>query len=121
MSVNELKTVLITEDDPAILDALEIVFTRNGYRVICYSNGTALLENNFEIPDIFLIDRQLSGVDGLDLCRHLKASEDTNKIPVIIFSASPHVQRPAIDAGADDFIEKPFSNKAVLELVAQHL
>jgi len=122
MTVNDgKKTVLITEDDQAILDALEIVFTRNGYRVICFSNGKALLEDNFERPDIFLIDRQLSGVDGLDLCKHLKANPDTNQIPVIIFSASPHVHNPAIAAGADDFIEKPFSNKAVLELVAHYV
>jgi DNA-binding response OmpR family regulator len=121
MSLKETKTLLITEDDPAILDALEIVFTRSGYRVITYTTGSALLENNFEKPDLFLIDKQLSGVDGLDLCRHLKASAGTNKIPVIIFSASPHVQKPAIAAGADDFIEKPFSNKAVLDLVARYI
>ena len=122
MSLSEgKKTVLITDDDQAILDALEMVFKRNGYRVICHSNGNALLQDNFEIPDIFLIDRQLSGVDGLDLCRHLKAGANTNQVPVIIFSASPHVQKPAIAAGADDFIEKPFSNKAVLDLVAHYV
>jgi CheY-like chemotaxis protein len=114
-----MKTVLITEDDPGILDALEIVFTRHGYNVSPYANGTALLADNFDKPDIFLIDRQLSGVDGLDICRHLKANPDTRDIPVIIFSASPHVLNHAIAAGADSFIEKPFSNQAVLDLVAR--
>ena len=116
-----MKTVLITEDDPAIMDALEIVFTRSGYKVLTYANGSALLVNEFDKPDIFLIDRQLSGIDGLDICRHLKTHPDTSAIPVIIFSASPHVYNHAIAAGADDFIEKPFSNKAVLELVARYI
>jgi CheY-like chemotaxis protein len=116
-----MKTVLITEDDPAIMDALEIVFTRGGYRVLSYSNGSALLVNDFEKPDIFLIDRQLSGIDGLDICRHLKTDPETSVIPVIIFSASPHVHNQAIAAGADEFIEKPFSNKAVLDLVARFI
>jgi len=116
-----MKTVLITEDDPAIMDALEIVFTRSGYKVLTYPNGSALLVNDFDKPDLFLIDRQLSGVDGLDICRHLKTNPDTSEIPVIIFSASPHVYNHAIAAGANDFIEKPFSNKAVLELVARYI
>jgi CheY-like chemotaxis protein len=115
------KTVLITEDDPAIMDALEMVFSRHGYRVLTFTNGAPLLANQFDKPDIFLIDRQLSGVDGLDICRHLKAHPETKDIPVIIFSASPHVHNHAIAAGADSFIEKPFSNKAVLDLVAKYV
>lgn len=115
------KSVLITEDDPGIIDALEIVFRRNGYRVFTYTNGNALLLNDFEMPDIFLIDKQLSGVDGLDICRHLKSQHKTRNIPVIVFSASPHVHNHAIAAGADDFIEKPFSNKEVLELVEKFI
>ena len=116
-----MKRILITEDDPAILDALEIVFSRNGYKVFTFTSGSALLDNDFEKPDIFLIDRQLAGIDGLDICRHLKANPETNSIPIIIFSASPHVYNHAMAAGADDFIEKPFSNKDVLDLVARHI
>jgi len=115
------KTVLITEDDPGILDVLQIVFSRQGFRVLAFSDGAALLRNEFEKPDIFLIDKQLSGVDGLDICRHLKSNEETRHIPVIILSASPHVYNIAMAAGADNFIEKPFSNKAVIELVNSYL
>jgi len=115
------KVVLITEDDPAILDALEMVFTRDGYKVISLTNGSSILDNDFERPDIFLIDRQLGRVHGLDLCRHLKTHPLTREIPVIMFSASPHVHNHAIAAVADYFIEKPFSNKAVLELVGHYV
>ena len=45
------KVVLITEDDPAILDALEMVFTRDGYKVISLTNGSSILDNDFETPD----------------------------------------------------------------------
>jgi DNA-binding response OmpR family regulator len=115
------KKVLITEDDPAILDVLEYLFTRNGFDVISFANGGPLLRNEFEIPDIFLIDKQLSGVDGLDICTHLRARPETKNTPIIILSASPHVQRLAHLAGANDFVEKPFSNQALLLLVKKYL
>lgn len=115
------KTVLIVEDDPAILDVLQIVFERKGFRVLAHQDGAALLRNEFEKPDIFLIDKQLSGVDGLDVCRNLRSNGETSHIPIIILSASPHVYNNAIAAGADNFIEKPFSNKDVLDMVAQYI
>ena len=115
------KKILITEDDPAIMDALTLILTNNKMTVSCYTNGAALLENRFEIPDLFLIDKQLSGVDGLDICRHLKSQDITRNIPVIVISASPHVQRVSLEAGADAFLEKPFSNKNLLLMVSKHL
>jgi DNA-binding response OmpR family regulator len=116
-----VKKILITEDDPAIMDVLTLIFSTNNMSVSCYTNGAALLENKFEIPDLFLIDKQLSGVDGLDICKHLKSQDLTRHIPVIVISASPHVQAQALKAGADEFVEKPFSNKGLLLAVQKHL
>jgi CheY-like chemotaxis protein len=98
---------------------LQLLCRRAGYAVTAYTHGYDLLKNEWETPDIFLIDRQLSGIDGLDLCRHLKAQAITRHIPVIILSASPHVHLPAIEAGADVFIEKPFSNKELMNTIEQ--
>jgi DNA-binding response OmpR family regulator len=109
--------VLLVEDDAGIKDALQMVFENAGFSVTSYSEGTPIIENNFELPDIFIIDKQLSGVDGLDICRHLKADIGSSFIPVIIISASPDTAKLAPLAGANAFLEKPFKNKDLLEKV----
>src|SRR5687768_16065356 len=118
---NIAKKILITEDDPAIMDVLTLILANNNMKVCCHTNGAALFENKFEIPDLFLIDKQLSGVDGLDICRHLKSQDLTRNIPIVVISASPHVHSQALEAGADEFLEKPFSNKNLLFVVRKHL
>ena len=112
--------VLIVEDDSGIRDALVMVLERAGHEVTTHSDGMPILEGAFDLPDIFLIDKQLSGVDGLDICRHLKNKEETKHIPILMMSASPHTARLAVDACADGFIEKPFKNKYLLELISKH-
>jgi DNA-binding response OmpR family regulator len=66
---------------------------------------------------LFLLDKQLSGQDGLEVCQFLKSQSDTKDIPVIIISATPGISKMAMDAGADDFLEKPFQMKELLKLV----
>lgn len=111
-----MKKVVIIEDDAAILDVLGILFTRAGYETRCYPNGNFILKWEFDIPDLFIIDKQLSGVDGLDICKHLKQWPPTRHIPVIILSATPHIQLQIKDACADAFMEKPFSNQLLVQL-----
>lgn len=106
---------MIIEDDPAILDVLGIVFKRAGYAVSMYANGDFIFEEDFEIPDLFIIDKQLTGVDGLDICKHLKGQQPTCDLPVIILSATPHLQAQIKEACADLFMEKPFSNNDLLQ------
>ena len=103
--------------------------TIRGYRIFLASflktpalllkkkNGEDLLKNKFTLPDVFLIDKQLSGYDGLDICRHLKNKGRTKNIPVIMISASPNIGSLSKEAGADAFIEKPFEIKDLLRLV----
>lgn len=113
--------IILTDDDSGIQDAVRLILERAGYEVTIFSNGDALLSNSFEIPDLFILDKQLSGVDGLDICRFLKAQAITGSIPVIILSASPHISRLALAAGADDFLEKPFKMTALRNMVAHLL
>lgn len=109
---------MIIEDDPAILDVLGMLFKRSGYEVLSYPNGNFILLKQFNIPDLFIIDKQLSGVDGLDICKHLKETDETKHIPVIILSATPHLHRQIKLVGADAFLEKPFSNNRLLEIAS---
>jgi|SRR5687767_9166128 DNA-binding response OmpR family regulator len=111
------KKILVVEDDESIRDILKIMLTKAGFEVEDIKDGSNLLNGRASTADLYLIDRQLSGVDGLDLCRHLKGEPLTAKTPVIILSATPGIERLVDDAGASAFIEKPFSKKNLLETI----
>ena len=68
-----------------------------------------------------MIDKLLSGHDGLDVCRHLKNNPLTRHIPVIMVSASPDIGITAMKAGADDFVEKPFDLKYLLKVIERNI
>lgn len=111
-----MKHIIIAEDDAAIADALELLLTKAGMLVTVYPDGMPIMNGELkQMPDLFLLDNQLAGVSGADICTYLKTNPATAHIPVIIMSASPHAAKLCEPAGADDFIEKPFSNKTVLD------
>lgn len=111
-----MKRIIVADDDPGIQDVVRMILTRSGYDVTTYANGNNLLSGNFIEPDLFIIDKQLHNVDGLDVCRFLK-NRNLTSAPVILFSASGRMSARAYDAGADAFLEKPFKMKLLLELV----
>ena len=115
------KKIVVVEDDESIRDILKIMLERVGYEVINFQDGTKLMNGKTEKADLYLIDRQLSGVDGLDLCKHLKSQALTAEVPVIIFSATPGLENLAKNAGAVAFIEKPFSKKHLLHTIEKVL
>lgn len=114
------KKVLITDDDPAMQDAFRLIFERAGYHTIVLDSANSLLDGTAEVPDIYILDKQLSGVDGLDVCRFLKRQPLTAHIPIIVVSATPHVAHLAKEACADGFLEKPFRQRELLSLVEQY-
>jgi len=63
------------------------------------------------------LDKQLPGVDGLDICRYLKSQSISKHVPIIVLSASPQMDRPAMAAGASGFLEKPFKRQDLLDMV----
>ena len=111
------KKVVVVEDDGSIRDILVIILERAGYDVIHFQDGGGLLNEATEVPDIYLIDRQLSGIDGLDLCKYLKSQSISAHIPVIILSATPGIEHLVKDAGAFAFVEKPFSKKNLVQII----
>lgn len=112
------KRILVADDDPAILDVLKIMLESEDYEVEAISDSRLLLEKIYK-PDLFLLDKWMVGADGLDICRYLKAHDATKNIPVIIISATPDVRQPAKEAGADDFVEKPFNMFYLLNKIAR--
>lgn len=114
--------ILIAEDDPSIQKLFTIILTREGYEIEVSSDGQMVYENTTELPSLFILDRQLKNAcDGLEACRYLKSQEATKNIPVIMISATPEIGRLAKSAGAEDYLEKPFSMNVLLQKIRQFL
>jgi len=113
--------ILVADDDSSIRDIFKIILVRAGYDLELKEDANEIFNNNFKIPDLFLIDKLLSGVDGLEVCRYLKDNPDTCNIPVVMVSASPDIGVSAIKAGADDFIEKPFELTYLLKVIERNI
>lgn len=106
-----MKRIILAEDDCSIQDTVRLILESAGYHVDIFSDGDLIIRNEFTVPDVFILDRQLPGIDGLDVCRFLKQNESTKDVPVIMLSANPMIVKLAKLAGADYAIEKPFRMK----------
>jgi len=120
-NIQMCKKIVVTDDDPGLQDIFKIILERAGYEVEVVPNGKRILQNQYSTPDLFILDKQLSGFDGLDICRFLKKQESTAHIPVIMISANPSISTMAKDAGADDYIEKPFDMTRLLKMVEDYI
>jgi DNA-binding response OmpR family regulator len=119
--MNKQKRVMIADDDPGILDAVEAMLEFGGYQVSSTPNGATLLEIHDNFPDLLLLDIWMPGTDGREVCKQLKAQESSKKMPIIMISASTELERSAKEAGADDFLEKPFDMEELLQKIAFYL
>jgi CheY-like chemotaxis protein len=111
------KTVLIADDDQAILDSLQMLLEDEGYSVKTTSDGWEAGELSESPPDVILLDIWMSGIDGRDLVRSLKASAATKEIPVVLISANREVARIAQQVGAEGYLAKPFEMEEMLEMI----
>ncbi len=120
----EAPRVLLVDDQPANLDVLCKVLEADGYRVLLAPSGEVALKTAARAqPDLILLDVMMPGMDGYEVCRHLKADENTQHIPVIFITArdlhEEVVQGFAI--GAVDYITKPFREREVLVRARTHV
>jgi len=109
--------VLIVDDDPAVSGALNRALRLEGYDVTVAPDGPKALEElAVRPPDAVVLDIGLPGIDGLDVCRRMRAAENTT--PVLMLTARDAISDrvDGLDAGADDYLVKPF---ALAELLAR--
>jgi DNA-binding response OmpR family regulator len=111
------KRILIVEDEVDLRELLKLVLQDSGYIVQTLSNGNKLLSSAYDAPDLYIIDINLPGISGLEICTHLKSKEHTKDIPVIIISANPELSGLSKDAMADDYIQKPLNKDTLLKKV----
>ena len=112
----ERGTILVVDDEPNIADLVELYVAREGFRVLKAATGTdALAYVDRERPRLVILDVGLSDIDGLEVCKRLRAH---SSIPVIFLTArDSEVDRVlGLELGADDYLTKPFSPA---ELVAR--
>jgi len=114
--------VLLLDDDRDICVMVEAIIQYAGYKVFSFSSPTQLPEIlQAYNPRMLLMDMLLSGTDGRDICRTLKTDPSSSHIKVIMMSAHPDADKSCREAGADDFIAKPFDMDYFLSRVKNQL
>jgi adenylate cyclase len=119
MSGDRDARVLVVDDVPENVRLLEAVLAPRGYEVISATDGPAALQRvESAKPDLVLLDVVMPGMNGYQVCRTLREREETAVLPVIMLTASEGPEKTkAIEAGADDFIPKPFDLHELLTRV----
>jgi DNA-binding response OmpR family regulator len=112
--------VLVVDDDPVIIRLLEVNFEMEGFEVVAAVDGMDGVEKcRQHLPDIVVSDVMMPKLNGLELCVAIKADPATDGIPVVLLSAKAQVAdiRAGLDAGADDYVTKPFEPLDLIDRV----
>lgn len=122
--MNKKQTILVVDDEEHILELLRFNFETEGFNVLTATTGEegiGLCSKN--PPDIIILDIMLPGMDGLEVCRILKARDDTRFIPIIMLTAKGTELDKVIglELGADDYVTKPFGIRELIARVRAHL
>ena len=115
-----MKKILVLDDEVDILTLVEIILTRNNFKVETISRWQDIHQSikSFN-PDAILMDVSLGGgADGREICYKLKTEKDTAHIPVIIFSANFDIENNLRDCKADAIIVKPFTSAEIINKIA---
>ncbi|MDP9801358.1 two-component system response regulator MtrA [Arcanobacterium wilhelmae] len=113
--------ILVVDDDPGISEMVAILLESEGYQATVCANGSSVLPLfRAEHPDLVLLDVMLPGLDGVSVCRQLREESD---VPIIMMSAKTDSVDviAGLEAGADDYVTKPFENSVLLARVKARL
>lgn len=116
------KRVLLIEDEPNIIEAIRFILSRDGFVVDTHSDGSTALEAvNKRDPDMVILDAMLPNRSGFDILRDLRASSETEMLPVLMLTARGQKKDRELAEryGASRFMTKPFSNSEVLASVRE--
>ncbi|NJK30504.1 MAG: response regulator transcription factor [Acaryochloris sp. RU_4_1] len=114
--------ILLVEDETKLAQFVEMELTHEGYQVTVAHDGmTGLTAARAGQPDLILLDWMLPGLSGIEVCRRLRTTGD--KVPVILLTAKDEISDrvEGLDAGADDYMVKPFSIEELLARIRAHL
>ncbi|HON91141.1 MAG TPA: response regulator transcription factor [Sedimentisphaerales bacterium] len=117
-------SILVVDDEDDIRELVQWNLDREGYRVLtCETGEQALAVARSKIPDLIILDLMLPGIDGLEVCKRLKADSGLSQIPVVMLTAKGEESDivAGLELGADDYITKPFSGKVLVARVRRLL
>jgi DNA-binding response OmpR family regulator len=115
--------ILLVEDHATMREAMRMVLAEEGFTIDLAADGPRALDLVASVhPDLVLLDLNIPGISGSDLLATLKANDDTSGIPVIVVTAEEEEgRRAAMRAGAEDYLTKPFSPRALVQTVERVL
>jgi DNA-binding response OmpR family regulator len=119
-AMRKRKSVLVVDDEPNILLSLQFLMKKAGYEVRTAKDGDeALAELANAAPDLVLLDVMMPKRDGFDVCQKIRSNPHWKDVRIIMLTARgrPIEREKGLALGADDYITKPFSTKAVIERV----
>ena len=117
-------TILVVDDEEDIRELISLNLTREGYEIIAVETGEeALAQARRGVATLIILDLMLPGIDGLEVCKRLKADPQTRPIPVVMLTAKGEEADivTGLELGADDYITKPFSGKVLVARVRRIL
>lgn len=121
MAEGRLRTVVCVEDEPEMIDLIQLILNRKGFKVIGAHGGVEGLETIRRLtPDLVLLDLMMPEMDGWQVYQQLKADEKTKDIPVIVVTAKAQNIDKVLGlhiAKVDDYIPKPFSLQELVDRV----
>ena len=116
--------ILVVDDDKAILEMVKFALESEGFEVATATDGDeALNKVSKEKPDLIILDVMMPGIDGFEVCRHLKFDPQYQNVPVIILTAKTEDidKMTGLEIGADEYITKPFDTKQLIKSVEETL
>lgn len=115
-----MKKVLVIDDEPDIVDVVETLLKLHGFEVYTHTTGNNVPEVIKECdPDVILLDINLPGKSGIEVCKDLEAISDHP--PIILFSAHNGEKFPLKECKADNFVPKPFEAKQLLNAISSYV
>lgn len=112
--------VLVVDDEEDILQLVDYNLSKEGYKVTSVTSGEeAISRARADVPDLVVLDLMLPGVDGLEVCRRMRADPATSRIPIVMLTAKGEEADivTGLELGADDYIAKPFSPRVLIARV----
>ncbi|MDP9457745.1 MAG: response regulator transcription factor [Actinomycetota bacterium] len=123
---SKMPRILIVEDDPAVRDVVEHSLSREGMKTLAVGDGEAALarlREEAEPFDLVVLDVMLPGMDGVEVCREIRAGGAARNIPILMLTARDDETSVVVglEIGADDYVTKPFSPRQLVSRVRAHL
>lgn len=121
MSASDAHTILVVDDDDALAEMIGLVLAQEGFNAVFCENGSRAFETFMRsTPDLVLLDLMLPGMNGIEVCQQIRRSSN---VPIIMLTAKSDTEDvvKGLEAGADDYIAKPFKHAELLARIRTRL